>query len=378
LYEESAGRMLYGTSDKVGLMFECADLMKKQTSKTRLGEIAADEMGAEGGKGLYPLDALPLGACVYSTTDVAEHMVWVRSGDRTFDAYAVRAYDTEIDLGNNRTVALAELVEQLNRGGVEVRGPLYAAMDVLDADRRKETHVVVARAVPPICTFRPAAILSEMARARLDGVDKSTWDAYNRLSDETDGVLRRNAKRAYLLVTANPFTTVVAVDAAAVAAATALALTTLPIAALGITAVGVLSYYSEPGTVGMVGAVRSVRASLRGLMRGKQKARISSAMHAGLLPHVERYIKQNTDDETKEEGTFNEVYDPMSLSAESLQVAQPAIRHATRLLLSMRGSRCNVVVNAVESVEKIAGWGKLFAPTGSGTQPDSSSSSTTP
>ena len=367
MYDESAGRMMYGASDTVGLAFECGELLLGQR------EVARDAREPRGPREqrYYPLDAVPLGACVFAGADTAgEYMVWVRSGDRTFDAYSVRAYDTEVDLGNNRTVALAELVEHLARGDLELRGPLYAAMDVLDADRRNEAHIVVVRAVPPTCTFRPAAIMPELARARLDGVDRGTWEAYKRLCEGTEGVLRRNVRRMLQTVTSvSGATTLVATAGYAAATVNAGALTlaatavgaigALPIAAVGtLVGVSALCYYGadyggDAAAYKLAGAMASVRASLRGLVRGKATSRLSSAAHAGLLPHVERYIKLNAAD--GESDAFKEVYDPMSLSAESMQVAQPAIRHATRLLVSTRSGRCTLTTKSTAT-----SWSDLF------------------
>jgi hypothetical protein len=47
----------------------------------------------------------------------------------------------------------------------------------------------------------------------------------------------------------------------------------------------------------------------------------------------------------------------MSLSAESMQVAQPAIRHATRLLVSTRSGRCTLSPTKPNATS----WSDLFS-----------------
>ena len=258
VYEGTARRMLYGESDVVGVEFECGDSMllaryePKPTPRKPVRRL------------WYPLDAVPLGACVFAQTG-GQYTVWVRNAERMFDAYSVRAYDSEINLGNNRSVPIVDITDHIHKG-VEIRGPLYDPMDVLDDALRTAARWITDRDErnAPMCAFHPATIEPAFARAALDGVDADTRAAYRELCDATEMTLTRNARAmmthllrgtAYVATTAAAVATTAALTGAVAAGAGAAGV----VAGAGAAAAGTGAAAS--GVAGAVGAAAAAGAA---------------------------------------------------------------------------------------------------------------------
>ncbi len=158
-YERHVQFALNGVSDALGVHAVHGAARPDPTASERVAALP-DPLA-----GVFPLHAVPIGACVYAQALGSEaRLVWRRAAADRFDQYTVRPLDSSLVLSKNRSVTYAELQNRIHDGAVRgLRGPLYDPAELTAGEAVRGTLTVVAGAASPTLAsldFRPARIVS--------------------------------------------------------------------------------------------------------------------------------------------------------------------------------------------------------------------------